>query len=266
MDAQAEEKAQIDLFCNGEFLGTADILGTDEFSFQDLPPGDKLVELWVSQFARVRLRSLRIDDGASIRPFDDQRPKWVTYGSSISHCRAAESPSQTWPAIVARNRNLNLTCLGYGGNCHAEPMVARMVRDLPADYISMKVGINIYGAGSLSERTFREAIIGFVQIVREKHPDTPFALISAIISPPREQTVNDVSFTMQSMREQVEAAAEALQAHGDKNIMYFDGLKLMGPNEAHMLPDDVHPSAEGYKVMAGNFLEEIAPTFFGDGG
>ena len=262
LDAQAEEEAQIDLYCDGEFQGTADILRADEFGFQNLPSGEKLIELWVPQFAQFRLRSLQIDDGATIEPFDDQRPKWITYGSSISHCRAAESPSQTWPGIVARESNLDLTCLGYGGNCHAEPMVARMIRDMPADYISMKVGINIYGAASLSERTFREAIIGFVQIVREKHPDTPFALISSIISPPRETTLNDVGFTMESMREQVEAAAEALRSHGDKHIMYFDGLKLMGADEAHMLPDDVHPSAEGYKIMGGNFLKEIAPTFF----
>lgn len=262
LDSQAEENSQIDLYVDGVFHGTADILATAEFTFEGLPLGETLIELWAPQFARFRLKSLQIDNGASIEPFDDTRPKWVTYGSSISHCRTAESPSQTWPAIVARESDLNLTCLGYGGNCHAEPMVAWMIRDLPADYISMKVGINICGAGSLSERTFREALIGFVQIVREKHPDTPFALISSIISPPREETANDVGFTMQSMREQVEAAGDALRSHGDKNITYFDGLKVMGSAEANLLPDDVHPSAEGYKVMAGNFLREIAPTFF----
>ena len=67
-------------------------------------------------------------------------------------------------------------------------MIARMIRDLPADFLSMKVGINIQGGNTLNERTFRAAIIGFVQIVREKHPDTPFAVISPIYSPPRETT------------------------------------------------------------------------------
>jgi len=31
---------------------------------------------------------------------------------------------------------------------------------------------NIYGNGSLNPRTFRPAIIGFVQILREKHTDS----------------------------------------------------------------------------------------------
>ena len=46
--------------------------------------------------------------------YEDARPKWVTYGSSITHCRTAESPSQTWPGVAARQSGLNLTCLGYG--------------------------------------------------------------------------------------------------------------------------------------------------------
>ena len=33
----------------------------------------------------------------------------------------------------ARTHNLDLTCLGYGGQCHLDPIVASMIRDLPAD-------------------------------------------------------------------------------------------------------------------------------------
>ena len=80
-------------------------------------------------------------------------------------------------------------------------MVARMMRDMPADFLSMKVGINIYGSGSLSERTFQSAIIGFVQIVREKHPETPFVVISPIFSSFRETTRNAVGFTLEDMRQ-----------------------------------------------------------------
>ena len=227
-----------------------------------MPGRDKLIELWLPQHGEVRVSSLEIDDGAKIAPYEDERPRWVTYGSSISHCRAAESPSLTWPAIVARESGFNLTCLGYGGNCHLEPMLARMIRDLPADFLSMKVGINIQGSGSLSARTFRPAIIGFVRIVREKHPDTPFVVISPIFSPPRETVRNAVELSLSDMRLEVAEAVENLKAQGDSNIHYVDGLKLFGSEYAHMLPDELHPDAEGYKVLAQNFLREVALPIF----
>ena len=106
---------------------------------------------------------------------------------------------------------MDLTCLGYGGNCHLEPMIARMIRELPADFLSMKVGINIYGSDSLNVRTFQSAIIGFVKIVREKHPDTPFVVISPIFSPPRETTPNAVGFTLEDMRQEVAEAVQVLR-------------------------------------------------------
>ena len=163
---------------------------------------------------------------------------------------------------MAREQGLNLTCLGYGGQCHLDPMVARMIRDLPADFLSMKVGINIYGSGSLNARSFGPAIIGFVHIVREKHPDTPFAVISPIFSPPRESTLNSAGFTLAAMREEVAEAVQALKASGDRNIHYIDGLDLFGSEHADMLPDDLHPDAQGYKVLAQNFSRKVAQTVF----
>ena len=141
-------------------------------------------------------------------------------------------------------------------------MVARMIRDLPADYISMCLGINIQGASSLGPRAFRPAIIGAVQIVREKHPDIPIVLMSPICCPPREENPNTVGFHLKGMREEVQAATEALQTHGDQNVHYVDGLRVFGADYVHLLPDDLHPDAEGYRVMGKNFVAEVAEKFF----
>ena len=256
------ESAHLDLCCDGRLVQSVDLSGCDGFRFDDLPPGEMLIELWLPQFGQFRLRSLTLNARATVAPFVDQRPRWITYGSSITQCRTAERPTQTWPAIVARERGLNLTCLGYGGQCHLDPMVARMIRDLPADYLSMCLGINIYGAASLSPRSFRPAIIGTVQTVREQHPDTPLALLSPIFSPPRETTPNAVGFTLQAMRQEVAAAVETLRAHGDRHVHYVDGLRIFGPEHAYHLPDNLHPDAEGYKIMGRNFLREVAASVF----
>lgn len=260
--APQKESGILDLCCDGEVVDSLDLAQKDSFTFKGLPDAEKLIELWLPQFGRFQLRSLEIDDGATLNAFADTRLRWVTYGSSITQCRTAASPTQTWPAIVAREHELNLTCLGYGGQCHLDAMVARMIRDLPADYISMCLGINIQGASSLGPRAFRPAIIGAVQIVREKHPDIPIVLMSPICSPPREENPNTVGFHLKRMREEVQAAAEALQTHGDQHVHYVDGLRVFGADYVHLLPDDLHPDAEGYRVMGKNFVAEVAEKFF----
>ena len=256
------ESGMLDLCCDGELIDSIDLKQKDSFAFTDLANGEKLIELWLPQFGKFQLRGLEIDDTATLEPFIDTRPRWITYGSSITQCRAAASPTQTWPGVVARTQGLNLTCLGYGGQCHLDPMVARMIRDLPADYISMCLGINIQGASSLGPRAFRPAIIGAVQIVREKHPDIPIVLMSPICCPPREENPNTVGFHLKRMREEVQAAVEALQTHGDKHLHYVDGLSVFGPDFVHLLPDDLHPDAEGYRVMGKNFTTVVAEKFF----
>ena len=257
-----QEAATLDLCLDGQLHGSVALAGREQFRFEGLPAGDKLIELWLPQGRAFRLRSLDVTEGATVTPYGDPRPRWITYGSSITHGGSADQPTGTWPAIVARQHGLNLTCLGYGGNCHLEPMVARMIRDLPADFLSMKVGININSGGTLNARTFRPAVIGFVQIVREKHPDTPFAVVSPICSPPREDTPNTVGFTLPAMRQEVAAAVSALQAQGDRHLRYIDGLAMFGPELAHLLPDQLHPNAEGYRALAQNFLREVAVPRF----
>ncbi len=218
------------------------------------------LEIYLPQFTAVRLQALAIDDDASAQPWPDRRPRWITYGSSITHCRAAASPGMTWPAIVARRSDLNLTCLGYGGQCHLDPPVARMIRDLPADYISLCLGINVMGAASLSQRTFRAAAIGLVQTIRDGHPQTPIAIISPLYNPPRETQPNTGGLHLQAMRDILLEVTQTLRDHGDNHLHYINGKDLFGPEFLHHLPDELHPDAQGYQVLADRFSDMVMPT------
>lgn len=247
---------QADLVLGDASIATSQLSpGETVFVFEQLPGEDKLIEIYLTQKAPTVMKSLTIDDGAVWRIPEVARPKWVAYGSSITQCSAAFSPAQTWPAVVARRFGLDLTCLGYSGNCHLEPMVARMIRDLPADVISMCLGINVYGHHSLNPRTFKAAVIGFVQIVREKHPDTPIALMSPIWSPPRETVKNAVGFTLVEMRTEIEEALDSMAALGDKHLHYVNGLNIFDESLAEQLPDNLHPNAEGYVTMGNNYAD-----------
>ena len=253
----AKTRANVDLVCDGVLHATFTLGDRTSFRFDGLRKGAKLLELWLPEYREIRLRSLRLSDGATISPHVDTRPRWLAYGSSYTQSRGAASPFYTWPAIAAREHNLNHVNLGYGAQCHLDSMVARVLRDMQADIISMEVGINIYGQASLNARTFRAALIGFVQILRENHRSTPLAVMSAIYGWERETTPNAAKLTLRDTRDLVREAVEALRATGDGNVHYFNGLDFLGEPEKELIEDHVHPNAEGYKLLGKRFSAQV---------
>lgn len=262
---------------------------TGTFSFEngepttvtfDNPGG--LVELWLPSSSMTQLRAVAIEDGATISaPPEDQRRKWVHHGSSISHCVEAQSGARAWPGVAARLANVNVTNLGLAGQCHLDQFTARTIRDTPADFLSLKVGINVVNGDTLRQRTFASALHGFLDTVREGHPDTPFLIVSPIFCPPHEDhagpsdgrsgktqalgtevTESQGALTLKQIREIIRSAVAARVAYGDKNLHYLDGLELFGEADAGDLPDDLHPNGAGYIRMG----ERFAAIAFGDNG
>ena len=258
--APADAARKFDLLVNGVFLSRVELdAGQTTVQFDNLPAGEHRLEIWLPQGAEVTVRNVSIADGATAAAYVDDRPKWTVYGSSITHCGSAAGPSETWPALVATRFNLNLNCMGYGGNCQMEPIVTRMIRDLPADYISTCVGINVMGAASLNYRTFRAAVIGMIVTARDLHPDTPMVVVSPISNPPREETPNAAEMTLVKMREAILDAVESLQKYGDTQLIYQDGLELFGHDLVHHMPDKLHPDAAGTHVLAERYGDIVMP-------
>jgi len=240
-----------DLTIDGELVSSCHTPPGSTAARFDLPPGERTVEIWFPQGAPVTLLELRADGACRVEP--DPRPKWTTYGSSITHCVRAHSPARTWPAIVARRRGLNLTNVGYGGQCHLEALAGLMIRDLPADFITLKLGINTVG-GSMAQRVFYPSVTGLLSIIREGHPATPIALISPIAYPPHEQKPNVVSVTIEGMRRDIEEACRQLVALGDEYLIYVNGLEIFDEALLALYSEDqCHPGPDGIEVQAERF-------------
>lgn len=249
--------------------------------FDALPSGSKDVALWLPQAAAVELRALRIDAGAEIAPRVRPGRRWVHYGSSISHCMEAATPLGIWPALAARRAGVELLSLGFAGQCHLDGFVARTIRELDADCISAKVGINIVNADSMKERSFVPALHAFLDTIRERKPVTPLLVVSPILCPIAEDHVGPTlragdhevvldgpaelrpgSLTLRRIREIVADVVEKRRAGGDANLHHLDGLALFGEADAGDLPDGLHPSAAGYARIGERFAEHA----FGTGG
>ena len=236
-----------------------------EAAFDSIGKGVRTVELWLPPSCSVGLREIAANKDVSVlRPSPDRRPMWVIWGSSLTHCKRAGSAARIWPATVARRHNLNLVCLGFGGNCHLDPMVAMVIRDLPASYISMKLGINAVKQ-SLNRRTYPALVTAAVSIVREKHFHTPMTLISPIANPALESDPTPTGYTLEGMRTDMEKVHRALTAAGDMNLYYINGLDLFGVEDInrYAAADRTHPDAEGIDLQAERFSQQVIPLLLG---
>jgi lysophospholipase L1-like esterase len=258
-----------DLTVDGSLAARVPAPGAEEdVVFADLAPGDKVVELWLPMFPGVRLRRLEIDDGASAEPAADERPRWIVYGSSITHCMEAHGPSQTWPATAARLLDVHLTSLGFAGQAHLDPLVARTIARLPADRITLKLGINVHNGATLRERTFAPMVHGFLETIRDAKPTTPITVISPILSPSREddavteRTLVDGTttkiggeLTLRQMRTLLEGVVDLRRQRGDEHLDYVDGIELFGvdPTDVDLLPDGLHPNGDGYELIGRRY-------------
>ena len=269
-----ELPVHLDLVVDGDLdatRSTAPRPGRREVRFDDLPPGVHDLELWLPPAPAIRVRAVEVDATARDEPPPpDPRPRWVVYGSSITQGSGLR-PTRTWPALVARRRGWHLVNLGYTGQCHLDPLVARVIAALPADRVTLELGINVHNFATLRERTFAPAVHGFVAAIRDRHPAVPVTVQSPVVSPDREATARSVLVTptwrrefegdlsLAAMRGALRQVVDVRRALGDVHLHYLDGLAVLGPADAGLLPDGLHPNAAGHRVMAERYVAATAP-------
>ncbi|MEV0407570.1 SGNH/GDSL hydrolase family protein [Actinoallomurus sp. NPDC050550] len=256
--------------------------------FTDLPDRLKDVEIWLPYNEITQLVALRTDAPVETLPQGSRRV-WLHHGSSISHGSDAESPTTTWPALAASLGDAELINLGFGGSALLDPFTARAMRDVSADLISVKLGINLVNTDLMRLRAFTPAVHGFLDTIREGHPNTPLLVVSPVLCPIHEDTPGPTLPDFSSLSEgrlqlraggdPAEVAAGKLtlgvireelsrivkqRAADDPHLHYLDGRELYGEADSAELPlpDQLHPDAATHHRMG----ERFADLAFGAGG
>ena len=238
-----------------------------------LPPDDagaRRVTVWLPHAAATTLHSVSADapiTAAAVR----MMPRWLHYGSSISHGSDLDDPRRPWPQQAATALGLDLVNLGFAGNAMLDPFVARAIAAAPADLITLKVGINIVNGDTMRRRTFVPALHNFLDLVREGHPTTPVKLITALACPihehtpgptreespgkagatPRETRPGDGTLTLSLTRELMAAVVDA---RADASLELVSGLDLLAESDARHLSDNLHPDGAGHDLIARRFV------------
>ncbi len=291
-------RGRVDLVVDGEFV-TSDVLADGDFyetdlqtghtefhtgeshlsTFTNLPEGEKSIELWLPHNESIELTEIRTDSPiAAVSPVGRI---WMHHGSSISHGSNALSPTGIWPAVAARRGHVDLQSLGFGGSALVDPFIARVIRDAPADLISVKLGINIVNLDSMRLRSLVPAVHGFLDTIREGHPHTPLIVISPIFCGIHESTPGpgavdpqslgtgavrfiatgesgDERFGRLTLRVIRDALASLVERRSDDpNLHYLDGTRLYGATDAaiHPLPDALHPDAASHRIIGERFVD-----------
>ncbi|WP_368497662.1 GDSL-type esterase/lipase family protein [Herbiconiux sp. A18JL235] len=239
-------------------------------------PAPRLVEVWLPADAGVVLHSVGAASALLPAPVDE-RPRWLHYGSSISHGGSAGTPLGTWPRLAAARLGVVGVNLGFGGNALLDPAVARALAAEPAAAITLEVGINIVGADAMRERVFVPVLHGFLDTLREGHPTTPIGIVTAFACPavettpgpiragddgratgtPREVRPGDGTLTLARTRDLIEHVV-ARRAPSDPALHLIDGLSLLGTDEHHHLPDGLHPDPAGHALIAARFAVQAS--------
>lgn len=255
--------------------------------FDTLPPGEKDIELWLPYDETTELVAFRTNGTTAAMP-DRGRRTWLHHGSSISQGSGAESPSTTWPAIAAAAAGVDLVNLGLSGSALLDPFTARVLRNLPADAISVKIGINVVNNDVMRRRAFGPAVHGFLDTIREGHPYTPLLVVSPVLCPIHEDTPGPTGFdadalaegrltfratgdpaeraqgklTLQTIRQELTRIVEE-RSQQDPHLHLLDGRSLYAEADAAQrpLPDGLHPGAATHRQMG----ERFAALAFGQG-
>lgn len=259
VDCDVDDACPLDLIVDDRLVERCPVgLGNSTFTWS-LPGGEHRVELWLPQFGAMRLGPLSVNNAAIVTPPLTAAARWIAHGSSLTQCREAAGPSEAWPSLVSRTNDWELTNLGFGGQCHLDPSVARFIRDHPpVDLIFLCIGINIYGQASLNSRSLPSALSGFISTIRERHATTPLVVMSPLVAPEREDTQNAAGLTLRNVRDIVIDGVEKLVRRGDQHLTAIDGPAVFGSADAHLLGDGLHPTTVGYRLMAQRLGPRLA--------
>ncbi|MFF3596207.1 GDSL-type esterase/lipase family protein [Kitasatospora indigofera] len=260
--------APLDVRRDGELLHRTHLAGGPQRLTLPLRPAGAAheIEVWLPHLSETRLRSVGLPGHRVLEPVARTGPRWIAYGSSLTHAMFPHGPSESWTALIAAREGWRLRNLGFAGEAYLDPVVARAVRDTPADLITLEIGTNAYIRGVFTARSWGSALCGFVETVRDGQPDTAIAVITALPSVEREHLVNTAGLTLAGIRRLTADAVRVLQSLGDTRLHLVDGLAVLPAADADGLyADGLHPTPEGEHRLADRVTPHLRAVPLGRG-
>lgn len=219
---------------------------------KNLTPRMRTFTIYLPLYAPLKTLEIGLDADASIEPPPPCRldKPLVFYGTSITQGGCASTAGGDFVSAVGRSLNLDVINLGFSGNGRGEPELARLIAEIDAAAFILDYCANTSAEG------LDETLPVFIDILRTAHPATPIVLLSKIHyygellsceSRRANERLRDVVIKHYTQRRQAT----------DDNIHFIDGWALVGAGEDLALVDGVHPTSQGFALMANRLRHPL---------
>jgi len=217
------------------------MIGQEKEYMLYLPLYDGLAQLEIGVAPDAEVLSPKVNSPQTGRPV-------VFYGTSITQGGCATRAGMAYPNILSRMLDREIINLGFSGNGQLDLEVAEAMAEITASCFVMDCLPNV------TVQQMNEKYSRFLEILRDKNPETPIILVENILFPHMDfdQKINE------KIKEKNETLAEIFQEQkkkGDRNIYYVKADHLIG-NSQEATVDGVHLTDLGFKIMA----EQLYPV------
>ena len=190
-----------------------------------------------------------IEKGYGIRAVENPlRHRIAVFGSSFTHGISTSRPGMAYPAQLSRMTGLQFLSLGCSGNSKLQEYFAHALADADVD---------AFVFDSFSNPTpemIHDRLFKFIEIIREKHPDTPLIFQKTIWRERRSYNgrTDESEYRKIQMAEQM--MREACRKYND--VYYVETTDATSPDHETSV-DGTHPGDYGYTLWARSVAKPI---------
>lgn len=211
-----------------------------------LGAGQKLVRVNFPWSKLVRIRSVSLDDGATLVPVKKDK-KLLAFGDSITHGMDAYRPSQRYIAQLADFLGADEYNKAIAGETYC-PGLAACRDDFTPDYITVAYGTNDWSNKSREELEKNSRL--FYEHLQRNYPGVPTFVLTPIWRTDRD--VPRVFGSFEDVEQTIRQSAEDFP-----QIRVIRGYDLVPHDPKYFVEGNLHPTTEGFACYAQNLWKEL---------
>ncbi len=227
-----------DVVVNGEYLGSFGENETEQREFStsfDLGEGEKEVKIYFPWAAASAIRSLTLDDGATLTPVKKTK-KMLIFGDSITHGYVTIHPSRSYASRLTDALDAEAFNKAIGGETFF-PELAEASDEGEFDYITVAYGTNDWS--HVTKEVFDETATAFYRTLSRRHPNAKIFALAPIWRADHKTVTKVGEFSY--MKQVFDALAKELP-----NLTVIDCFGFVPADSQYFADKTLHPNEAGF--------------------